>query len=897
MIDRLQAGLRRAPSVILLSAPAGFGKTTLLSDWFSETMNEERETMKEEEDLHRSSFLIHRSSFSLHRSKVAWLSLDKDDNDLPRFLAYLVAALQTIAPSVGEATLAMLLASPSQPPPTDVLLAALLNDLAALGDAVFVLDDYHVIDCPPIDEALTYIVDHLPPQFRLVIASREDPPLPLARHHAAGQLADCAPRPHFTPDEAANFSTSDGPPPLGIRRRRPGSAHRRVDRRSAIGRTLHAGTRRHRLFFQAFTGSHRFVLDYLLEEVLQRQPEPVRRFLLQTSSLDRLCGPLCDAVTGTSGQQPAGYAKNLGNLFVVPLDDQRQWVRYHRLFADVLHHALARRASQSGARASPAGQCMVRTERSARRSDPACAAGQRHPARCELDRAGLAGDGCQLSIGGLAALGAAVARRGDPRSPGAVPGLCVGAAERRRTGGQRGVVARRRALDRSGARGRRAAWSWWTKPNIERCPLRSPAPARARVGAGRHSGAIRHARQALVLAAEDDVVRRTQATAVLGLAEYASGDLPAAERSLRAFQATVRQGGDMASALGITFILANIWLALGRLREAISAYRQTLRLAANEAVLPIGASDLYRGLGELLCEQGDLAAAAEHLAIAQQVGEQAALTGWPHRLAAAQARLREVQGDWEGALALLDEAERLHIREPLPDVRPIAALKARLWIRQGRWREADRWADEQGLSPDDALSYLREFEHLTVARLLIARYRSDRAEGSIRAALGLLERLRQAAEDGGRDGSLIEVLLLQALARHAQGDTPAAAALLARALALAEPEGYVRLFVDEGAEMQLLIAECRGLIERQKYGDRHKLIGYVDDTSRGFSAGGVAAIRHRKSEIENRKSKIRVGGASERTRAGRAETARHGVERAGDRRPAQRVAEHGADAH
>ena len=342
LIDRLQAGLRRAPSVILLSAPAGFGKTTLLSDWFSETMNEERETMKEEEDLHRSSFLIHRSSFSLHRSKVAWLSLDKDDNDLPRFLAYLVAALQTIAPSVGEATLAMLLASPSQPPPTDVLLAALLNDLAALGDAVFVLDDYHVIDCPPIDEALTYIVDHLPPQFRLVIASREDPPLPLARLRAHGQLTELrAADLRFTPDEAATFLNQV----MGLHLSASDIAALEVRTEGWIaGLQLAALSMQGRAdtasFVQAFTGSHRFVLDYLMEEVLQRQPEPVRRFLLQTSILDRLCGALCDAVTQHAGGRSLLETLERGNLFVVPLDDQRQWYRYHHLFADVLHARL-----------------------------------------------------------------------------------------------------------------------------------------------------------------------------------------------------------------------------------------------------------------------------------------------------------------------------------------------------------------------------------------------------------------------------------------------------------------------------------------------------------------------------------------------------------------------------
>ena len=211
----------------------------------------------------------------------------------------------------------------------------------------------------------------------------------------------------------------------------------------------------------------------------------------------------------------------------------------------------------------------------------------------------------------------------------------------------------------------------------------------------------------------------------------------------------------------------------------------------------IGASDLYRGLSELLCEQGDLEAAAQHLLTAQQLGEQAALTGWPHRLCVAQARLKEAQGDLAGALVLLDEAERQYVRNPLPD-RPIAALKARVWVRQGQLTEALAWVREQSLSPDDDLSYLREFEHLTLARVLIARYKTDRVDDDLHAALGLLERLLQAAEAGGRTGSVIEILMLQALAHQAQGDLPRALASLERALTLAEPEGYVQVFVDEG---------------------------------------------------------------------------------------------------
>ena len=348
-------------------------------------------------------------------------------------------------------------------------------------------------------------------------------------------------------------------------------------------------------------------------------------------------------------------------------------------------------------------------------------------------------------------------------------------------------------------------------------------------------GAIEHARRALTLAAEDDHVRRTQATALLGLAEYASGDLSAAEQSLLAFQASMWQAGDIANALGITFILANIWLARGRLREAISAYQHTVQLATNRSALPIGTSDLYRGLSELLCEQGDLEHAAQLLLTAQRVGETAALTGSPHRLGVAQARLKAAQGDWASALDLLNEAERQYVRNPLPD-QPVAAMKARVWVRQEQLGQALTWVREQRLSPDDDLSYLREFEHLTLVRVLIGRYRNDRDGESIREALHLLERLLQAAEDGGRSGSVIEILMLQALAYRAQDDLPCAFAALERALSLAEPEGYVQLFVAEGEPMRLLIADFGLWIEKQKHDRHHKISGYAEKLLVAFSA-------------------------------------------------------------
>ena len=304
------------------------------------------------------------------------------------------------------------------------------------------------------------------------------------------------------------------------------------------------------------------------------------------------------------------------------------------------------------------------------------------------------------------------------------------------------------------------------------------------------------------------------------MAEYASGDLKAAERFLLDFQTMMRQANDLANAIGIAFVLANIQLAQGRLREVVSAYQHSLQLALNRGMpFFLGVSDLYRGLSEVLCEQGQLEAATQYLQTAQQLGERGSLTGWPQRLSVAQARMKEVQGDLVNALALLDEAERQYVRNPLPD-RPIAALKARLWIRQGQLPEALSWVREQNLSPDDDLSYLREFDHLTLARVLIAEYKTDRVDDTLRAALKLLQRLLQAAEAGGRNGSVIEILMLQALAHHAQGNTSRAIATLERALSLAEPEGYAQIFVDEGAPMAELLgrinASREGRTARQK---------------------------------------------------------------------------------
>ncbi|MEJ2267196.1 MAG: LuxR C-terminal-related transcriptional regulator, partial [Anaerolineales bacterium] len=323
---------------------------------------------------------------------------------------------------------------------------------------------------------------------------------------------------------------------------------------------------------------------------------------------------------------------------------------------------------------------------------------------------------------------------------------------------------------------------------------------------GNVGGTLKYGGQALDLLPEDDHYNRAAVTGLLGLAYWASGDLEAAHRTFS--DGLFQNDHDLIKG---TFVLADMKMTLGHLDEAISSCEHALQLA-NEQGEPmlVGTEDVYTGISGLHREQGNLEAAAQDLAISKKLGEQVELPDWQYRWCIAQARLKETMGDMDGALDLLDEAERLYVRTPLPEIRPIAATRTRAWVKQGRLTEALAWARERGLSVDDDLSYLCELEHVTLARVLIARHRRDEVDDSIREAIGLLERLLRAAEEGGRIGSAIEILALQALAFEAEGNIPSALESLERALRLAEPEGYVRIFVDEGPAMGRLLYEALG---------------------------------------------------------------------------------------
>jgi len=838
LIERLKEGLSSGCKLTLISAPAGFGKTTLVSEWVT-----------------------------VSGRPVAWLSLDEGDNDPTQFLIYLIAALQTIAANIGKGVLAIL-QSP-QPPPIASILIALLNEITTVpNNFVLVLDDYHVIDSKPVNEALTFLLEHLPPRMHLVIITREDPHLPLARLRAQDQLIELrAADLRFTPAEAAEFLNQVMG--LNLSAEDITALETRTEgwiaglQLAALAVLAMQGRSDAASFIKSFTGSHHFILDYLVEEVLQRQPEHVRNFLLQTAILDRLSGSLCDAVTGQEGGRGMLEALERGNLFVVPLDNQRQWFRYHHLFAEVLQAHLREaqpdRVSMLHRRASEWYQQNGQPSDAIRH---AFAAEDFEGAASLIELAWPTVEDGSLStkwIGWVKALPDVLIRARPVLSVWYANALLISgemeAAEARLTDAERWLEP----VDNMNGQPKNPAAE---KVVVDEEKFRSlPATisiARAyRAQAlGDVPGAVTYARRALELTPETNLLKRGQATALLGLAYWASGDLEAANWTFAGYTMMLRNAGNILDAIGTTCILADIRMALGRLREAASTLEQLLQFMVDQdEPMPPDTTDLYRGLGELYRERGDLEAAAQYLLKSKELCEQAELLNKQRRLCITQARLKQTLGDLDGALDLLNEAERLYVRTPLPDVRPISALKAQIWVTQGRLIEALAWARERSLSVDDELSYLREFEHITLARVLIARYKNDPVDGSIHEALGLLERLLYAAEAGGRVGSIVEILMLQALANEAQGNILPALLTLERALTLAEPEGYVRLFVDEGEAMRLLI-------EKQSRNRDHPLSGYADKLLAAFTqpaATPKSARPGRAREIIQQKSTLKSG--------------------------------------
>jgi len=757
LIERLNAGLHR--KLTLVSAPAGFGKTTLVSEWVAGC-----------------------------ERPAAWLSLDGGDNDPARFLAYLIAALQTIAPSIGEGVLGVL-QSP-QPPPTESILTALLNEITTIpNNFVLVLDDYHVIDSKPVDEALTFLLEHLPPQMHLAIATREDPSIPLARLRARGQLTELRVADlRFTPSEAAGFLNQVMG--LNLSAEEIAALETRTEgwiaglQLAAISMQGHQDTTS---FIKSFTGSHHFVLDYLVEEVLQQQTEGIQTFLLRTSILDRMCGPLCEAVlrtpTGSGQDNLAGLER--ANLFLVPLDNERLWYRYHHLFGELLRKRLGQ-SLVPGEIAEMHIQASEWYENNglafeAFRHATAARDVERAERLIESEEIGLHFRNVAMTVlDWLTSLPEAVLD--------AHPLLWVRSATLALMAGQTtGVEEKLQAAEKA-------------LRNIDpdektRDLFGQMACARATLALFRYdSGAMAiQARRALEYLHPDNLTFRFTANWALGSALMFQGDRAGASRAHQEGMAISHKSGHVFSKILATSSLGKLQELDNQLHQADETYRRSLQLSGDQPQPNSG--EVHLGLARICYEWNGLEAAERHGQQSLQLTRQ--LDRVVDRFIVSEvflARLKLARGELDGAAALLAEAEQSARQQNfllrLPE---IAAVQVPVLIRQGQVAAAAQLARQYELP-------------LSQARVLIA-------QDDPSAALAVLEPLRQQMEARGWADERLKTMVLQTVALYAaalgaDGEKDKALQLLGEALALAEPGGFIRLFVDEGLPMARLLSEA-----------------------------------------------------------------------------------------
>ncbi len=804
---RLAGMLERVagPPVTLVSAPAGFGKTSLLAAWVST-----------------------RPDTSGGEHPVAWVSLDGRDRQATSFWTYVLLALDRAVPGSGDAALTLLQSGQTS---VESVLAGVVNELSVQsGDVVLVLDDYHLADSVEVAAGMTFLVDHMPPQLRVVISTRADPALPLSRLRARGELLEIrASDLRFTGDEVTTYLNDlHG---FGLTASDIASLETRTEGWVAALQ-LAAISLRDRddpsAFIAGFAGDDRFVVDYLADEVLSRQPDDVRRFLLDTSVLSRLTGPLCDAlsppppVRGRSGKAML-ETLDRANLFLVPLDDHRTWYRYHHLFGDVLRsHLLEERPGDV-------------SELHRRAADWYAAAGQIEAAvrhALEADDLDLSAD---LIENSYRALGRE--RREDllsqwaRRLPDEVlknrPVLAIALIGGLMASNQFDDVDQRLDHVEDLLARPRADLVVADPDELARVPaaVEMYRAALALLG-GDPPGAIARAQRAIDAALDGDDLAVGAAAALSGLASWSTGDIASAHASYARSIPALTRAGHIADVLGCSIAMADMELRMGRLRDAEQTFAHALELA--EANTPPGArvmrgtADMLVGLSRMAWYRNDLVAAAEHLRRSDELGEAASLPQNPYRWRVGMARLRAAEGDLAASLDLLDEAERVYVGDYSPNVQPVHASRARVLAASGDLAGARAWARDHGVAVDDELSYFREYEHITLARVLLAEHAATGSPEPLDAATVFLDRLLAAATDGGRDGSVIELEVLRAIAYDATGQRGAALEALRHAVELAEADGWVRVFVDAASALTPLLRDLSTTQPRSGYA--HELL-------------------------------------------------------------------------
>jgi LuxR family maltose regulon positive regulatory protein len=809
LVERLNPGQNR--KLTLISAPAGFGKTTLLSECAANCGR-----------------------------PVSWLSLDERDNDAARFWTYVIAALQTLCDGVGAVVLEVL-----QTPhalPNEVLLGQLINELAESPETLtLILDDLHVITNPQIHETLIFFTENLPAQMHLIASGRADPPWPLARWRARGQVVEIRTDDlRFNSAETAAFLKNA----MGLDLSPQDMATLGARTEGWIAglqlAALSMQGRDGRSFVRAFSGSHRFILDYLVEEVLDRQTSGLQEFLLQTSIVDRLTASLCDAVRFGGAESPSisyGTAERFGgaespsrgeaatftgredsqailehleqaNLFLVPLDDERRWYRYHQLFADLLRNRL-----------NQTHPCLLpelhrRASEWYEQHELIPDAASHALAAEDVERAARLVEGRALDmifLGELTTLLGLLDALPD-RVVSSRPWLCIAYAWALLFAGSLDTVEFRlesaeTTLEKGGDT--RHADRLTPSAADSQHIAGHIAAIRAYVAAlrGDMSRAAELTREALGQLPQEDLAVRGLTAGLLSSALRWSGDLAAAAQALTSAIAISQAAGDDHTVVEALCSLAAVQLAQGQLHNTVATCQDALLLADEHARwggrrLPIAAT-AYNLTSHVLCEWNDLEGALRHAREGIELSEQ---WGWAEGQALGYWRLArglQALGDEPGAREALQKA-----RQAASDLSPwfgalMAAHQARMWLAQRNLMPASQWAQESGRSADDKLGFQNVDAYSVLARVLIARGRLDEAAG-------LLTRLVEMTEAAGAMGHVIEALVLQALTLQAQGKEDQALATLAQALALGEPEGFVRTFIDEGPQMAQLLRRAVG---------------------------------------------------------------------------------------
>ena len=774
---RLDEGLRNGHRLFLVVAPAGYGKTTLVTEWLDRT-----------------------------GIPSAWLSLDEADNDPLRFFTYVVAALQETVDL--NLDLPPRETFPMAPQSTESFVLPLINDLAAVERPVILaLDDYHLITAGPVQEAMVFLLRRAPQNLHLVVLTRADPPFPLPRLRVRGRMTEI--RDHdlrFTPEEMAAFLNALHRLNLGVEqitaleaRTEGWAAGVQLAALSLQGSSAEQAAE----FISAFSGSHHYIVDYLFEEVLSRQPDAVREFLLQTSILERMCAPLCETILargarepGSSGEGdvasgPRGILDYLqrSNLFLVPLDDERYWYRYHHLFIDVLRGML-HAASQPDQIAALHGRASDWYRQNGFVADAVHYAlmGRHHERAAEIveENAWSMVRHAELTI-----LKAWIEALPDD-SLAARPWLRIYYAWALFFSESEAAEAQLRAVEQH----LRAADA--TAPPAEMQGHIAAIRAWIAYMRGDPDRAALFSRQALEFCPQIDASVRSGLLAIWAEGCLVQNDLAGCARAFAEAVDLARSSGNVMLEVVSRTSLGALRRAMGHLREAEAIYQEALQIATRHKS-PV-AGQAYACLAHVYWQWNDLASARLYT---EKLIESSGTWGLVDGVACGHlnlATLLQEQGDLRGANQAIARASQVMHDHPL-ELRSmpwLGATRARLWLEQGKLDDARQWAEARGLSAEGMFDLAHEIEYLTLARLLLA-------EGRVDEAKHLLFRLQSAAESTGRHGNLIQVLVLQAIALEMESDAGSALVVLERAVSLARGEGYVRVFLDEGKPVEALL--------------------------------------------------------------------------------------------